>query len=548
MISCSIIGRFVAVAAILALTTATATAQIGLVPIGTYRTGIFDDSAAEIPAYDAANFQLFVTNAADGTVDVLDVADPHHPVKSFSIPAIGANSVAVFGSTVAIARENANKQLDGFVDFYDTAGNFLKTVTAGPLPDMLTFTPDGSKLLVANEGEPNDDYTVDPMGSISIIDLSSGVLNATEMKATFTHLDGTEAALRSQGVRIFGPNASASQDLEPEYIAVSPDGGTAFVTLQENNAVAIVDIANKTVTDVKALGFKDHNDPANQLDPSNKDGGNNIGNWPVLGMYQPDAIASYEVGGQTYYVTANEGDARDYDGFSEEVRVNDLTLDPTAYPNASDLQMNEQLGRLKTTTALGDTDGDNDVDQVYSYGARSFSIWDDSGNLVWDSGDDFETITAATIPTGFNANNDQAGNDSRSDDKGPEPEAVIVVDYQGMKLAFVANERVSTIMVYDITDPLAPQFIEMVDNRDFSVVFDEDGDGDPDPTAAQLLAAGDLGPEGLLFIPIADSPIDTPLLVVTNEVSGTTTIWAVPEPASIALLGVGGLALLRRGR
>jgi hypothetical protein len=287
------------------------------------------------------------------------------------------------------------------------------------------------------------------------------------------------------------------------------------VTLQENNALAVVDVRKAKVTALVALGTKDHDTVANAFDASNRDDAINILPWPVVGMYQPDAIASYRARGKTYLVTANEGDARDYDAFSEEERVADLVLDPTAYPNAQELQLDENLGRLNSTTATGDTDGDGDIDLIHAYGARSFSIWSAEGELVYDSGSDFERITADLIPDDFNSTNDENGSfDNRSDDKGPEPEAVAVGRVFGRSFAFIGLERVGGIMVYDVSNPVAPRFVQYINNRDFA--------GD-----AAAGTAGDLGPEGVLFIPRSKSPIKAPLLVVTNEISGTTTLYAV---------------------
>ena len=230
--------------------------KINLSQIGTFTS----EDGAEIVAHDPTTQRLFVTTG--DTVEIIDISDPTNPTKVSDIDLTsiggGSNSVAVKNGIVAVAVEAETKQDPGVVAFYDIDGTFQSSVTVGALPDMLTFSPDGSKILVANEGEPNDDYTVDPEGSISIIDISGGVGNATVTTASFNGFDDQKQALINKGVRIFGPDASVSQDLEPEYIAVSPDGATAFVTLQENNAVAVVDIANATVQDVLPLGVKDH--------------------------------------------------------------------------------------------------------------------------------------------------------------------------------------------------------------------------------------------------------------------------------------------------
>ncbi len=544
------------------------TTSIKLTPIGRYTTGSFDKGAAEIPAYDPISQRLFVVNAEDVTVDVLDLSDPGNPTKIFAINAStfggSANSVAINNGIVAIAIENKNTQEPGRVVFTDTDGNFLNAVPVGALPDMLTFTPDGKKVLVANEGEPNDDYTIDPEGSVSIIDISSGVENICKENITtvdFQAFNNQLEELKKAGVRIFGPNASVAQDLEPEYITISPDSQTAWVALQENNALAVIDIESGTVTDILPLGFKDHSLYASSLqsydlsannmagselinenlvnpksyafDASDRDGEINIRNWPVLGMYQPDAIATFVVDAQTYIITANEGDVRDYDTFSEEVRVKNLTLDPEAFPNAKQLQQDEALGRLIVTNTLGDTDGDGDFDQLYSFGARSFAIWDSQGNLVYDSGDEFERITAQLLPENFNSNNTTNNSfDNRSDDKGPEPEGVVTGVIGDRTYSFIGLERVSGIMVYDITQPTNPTFVQYINPRDFSIEFEVDEAGEPAPTPEQLEAVGDLGPEGLVFISAEDSPNGQPLLVVANEVSGSTTIYEVTIPAA----------------
>lgn len=513
--------------------------------LGTYASGIFDESAAEIVAHDPANQRLFVINANDSTVDVLDIQDPEQPVKLGTIDATAegaaANSVAVHGDLVAVAIEAEVKQANGKVVFYNSTDlNKVGEVEVGALPDMLTFTKDGRKVLVANEGEPSADYSVDPEGSVSIIDISNGVPSASVTTAGFAGFNSQQAALREQGLRIFGPGATLAEDMEPEYIAVSIDDNKAWVALQENNAVAELDIDAGEITAIVPLGFKDHSLIGNELDASNADNGINIRNWPVKGMYQPDAIASYGYNGKTYYITANEGDSRDYDGFSEEFRIADLTLDATAFPNAAELQEDANLGRLNVTSTLGFggscdpsdpanvtlVDGEYDksyvenncvYSELFAYGARSFSIWSEDGKRVFDSGSEFERITASLIPDNFNGNNDENSFDNRSDDKGPEPEAVTVGAINGQTFAFIGLERVGGLMVYNVTNPQNPEFVQYLNNRDFSA----------SQTDVESGMAGDLGPEGLAFIAAEDSPNGKPMLAVGNEVSGTTTLFGI---------------------
>ncbi len=506
---------------------------ITLEAIATYETGIFGEGAAEITAHDPKSQRLFTVNAETPAVDIIDISDPTNLVKidSIDVEAFGGvvNSVSIFDGVVAVAVENEDPQQPGNVVFLDSDGNLLADVEVGALPDALTFTPDGNKVLVANEGEPNDEYTIDPEGSVSIIDVSEGFTNLTQENVTtadFTAFNNQKEELIEAGVRIFGPNASVAQDMEPEFIAVSSDSSTAWIALQENNALGVLDVASGEITDILPLGYKDHSLEGNGIDASDEDGKINIANWPVFGIYQPDGIATYEVNGETYIVTANEGDARDYDGYSEEVRVADLDLDPEAFPNADELQADKALGRLTVTTANGDLDGDGKYEEIYAYGGRSFAIWTADGELVYDSKDDFEQITAAQFPEDFNSNNTENNSfDTRSDNKGPEPEDVAIGEVDGRTYAFIGLERIGGIMIYDIGDPTQPKFVDYVNNRDFSVEFDPDAAESGESDAWK--AAGDLGTEGVIFIAAEDSPNGKPLVATANEVSGTTTIFEI---------------------
>jgi len=487
--------------------------DLSLKKLGTYNSGIIDASAAEIVAYDAKTYRVFVTNASSNSVDVLSIRYPHYPKKLFSLDVSlygEPNSVAVSEGIVAVAIAAEAADTAGKVVLFNRNGRVLNTLEVGFLPDMVTFSPDGKTLLVANEGEPNEDYTIDPEGSISVITLSRPIRKMTQANVVTADFSAfTDVGLLDDSVRIFGPNASIAQDIEPEYITVSKDSSTAYVALQENNALAVVDIASAQVTDIIGLGTKNYNTVATAMDASDRDDAINIQPWPVLGFYQPDSIAAYEYDGDTYIVMANEGDARDYDGFSEEERVDDLTLDGRILAMYPAIQEDEQLGRLKTTTVNGDVDGDGDVDQIYSYGGRSFSILHaETGTMVYDSGSDFARITAATSTALFN------GGDHRSDDKGAEPEALTLGRIGEKMYAFIGLERTGGIMVYDITSPQAPQFVEYVNNTNSQGDVDEG-------------TAGDIAPEGLYFVPAKDSPVKQPLLVVANEVSGTTTMYVI---------------------
>ena len=245
----------------------------------------------------------------------------------------------------------------------------------------------------------------------------------------------------------------------------------------------------------------------------------------------PDAIASFRANGKTWLVTANEGDAREYAAYAEEARIKDLPLDKLAFPDRASLRLDGNLGRLLVSTVDADTDGDGDVDALYSFGGRSLSIWDEHGALVWDSGALLEQATADAFPEHFNVDTDDSQVEKRSDAKGPEPEGVTIGKLRGRQYAFVGLERIGGVAAFDVTDPAAPSLAAYVNNRDFDYdPFAPFEEGELDPDALFFGPIGDLGPEGLLFIPARRSPIGKALLVVCNEVSGTTTIWRVDPP------------------
>jgi DNA-binding beta-propeller fold protein YncE len=481
--------------------------------------------SAEISAYEPVSRRLFTTNSIQNTLEIIDLSNPARPRKRRSIAIApyggGINSVAIARTFIAVAVEGTPIQNNGKVVFFNNNGDFLSEVPVGALPDMLTFTPDGNKLLVANEGEPNTNYSNDPEGSVSIIDMRPGAPNLTAANVTTADFRGFNAdstVLRRAGVRIFGPRATVARDVEPEYITVSDDNKTAYVVLQENNAVAILNLETNRITAIVPLGLKDWAGSNWGFDASDEAGaGIFFNNWNVRGIYQPDAIAYFQSGGVQYLISANEGDAREYDAITEGLRLSSTSyvLDPTVFPNAATLKRNDLLGRLNVTRIGGDRDGDGDFDEIHTLGARSFTIWNAStGAVVWDSGDELERITAADPVWGaqFNANNAANTIKNRSDDKGPEPEGVAVATIGGRRFAFIALERIGGVMVYDITDPTRPFFVQYTN-----------------PRTTGTTIGGDRGAEGIIYIPANESPVNEPLVVLSNEISGTVTIYRVAQ-------------------
>ena len=535
-------------------------AEITLRPVGTFHTGLYDKSAAEIPTYCQETKRVFVVNAESGRVDVLKLGDDGSVTKVGSIDAAGdlgngmaaVNSVSVFDETLAVAVEAGVITENGRVAFYDTDALQLKgSVEAGALPDMVTFTPDGQWLLVANEGEPNEDYTIDPEGTVMIIDVRHGFDQPNTRTVTFRdwNSDGKHAKqipeLKKRGLRIFGQvsqsgdlkkktPATFAQDAEPEWIAVDHESHFAYVCLQEVNAVAEIDIAKATVSRILPLGYKNFGESGNGIDASDKDDRIDIRSRAGLsGILQPDTVRIYQQNGKRLLVTANEGDSRvrptsddAVSGVEEGAVFEDeagLEEWPTAGTQFETQTADTELGRLKLVRDLVDDhlDEKGRPTRLFAFGSRSFSILDlTTGNIVFDSGDDFEQITAERYPEFFNVSNDSLKKEKRSRSKGPEPEGLVLGTVGQKTYAFIGLERIGGIMVYDITQPESSKHVGYFNNRRFDVPATLDnGTANPE--------AGDSGIEGLIFVPAEKSPTSTNLIVVGNETSGTTTVWEV---------------------
>lgn len=505
----------------------TPTNELQMNLLTSFNNGAEGTNSAEIVAYDSTTYRLYIANSIGAKLDVVDFANPSAPVLVSSIPMTpygNINSLAVYNGVVAVAMENSDPQANGSVVFFNSNGVFISQVTVGAMPDMITFNNDHTKIVVACEGEPKSDYSVDPVGSIAIVDLAPGyaaLTNANVAIAGFTAYNGQEAALRAQGIRIFGPGSSAAQDLEPEYITIADDNQTAYVSLQENNAMAVVNLNTATVTDIRPLGLMDYSNGNNGLDASDQTAGIYISSIPVKGAFMPDALAHATIAGQEYIFSANEGDAREYAAVTDVARLSATSLDPSAFPDQNILKSNQFLGRLNALQATGDTDTDGDKDEIHVLGTRSFSIWNAAtGALVFDSKDLIEQITA-THPalTGlFNASNSSgaAVAKNRSDDKGPEPEGVATAFINGSHYLFVSLERVGGVMIFNIDQPATPVYAGYYNNR---------------------FAASngpDRGAEGIIYISKEASPNNNALVILANEVSSTLSVFQVNTCVELA--------------
>jgi len=505
---------------------------LNLTLLTSFSNGTAGTNSAEIVAFDEDVDRLYIANSIGAKLDIVNFSNPASPVLISSIsttPYGNINSVVAHDSIVALAIENSNPQLNGSVVFLDYNGTFLSQVTVGAMPDMITFNKNYTKILTANEGEPNATYTVDPEGSVSIIDLTPGIANLTNANVTtigLTAYNGQQVALVAQGIRVFSTSASVAQDLEPEYITISDDNTKAYVGIQEANALLTIDLTNNTVISLTALGYSSYGNASNNaLDASDQSGAVLItGDLPIKGAYMPDALSFGTIGGQGYIFTANEGDSREFGTVIDANRINSATftnLDPVAFPDASILKNSKFLGRLSALKYSGDTDGDGDYDELHVMSGRSFSIRNaTTGALVYDSKDLIEQIIAnhPTFAAIFNASNTSGvpSLKNRSDDKGPEVEGIYFQTINGKPYVLLALERIGGVMVFNVENPLSPVYVAYRNNR------------------STTLSGPDLGAEGIVTIPAAISPNGNDIVILANEVSSTLSIYQVNTCATAA--------------
>lgn len=491
-------------------------AELQIAKIAGYDSGIVNEEggSAEIIQYNSDTQMYYVVNGTSGTLDIVprtaytdenqvqgikfDLKTKLQDIRSeFVYGDMTSVAVSTEKDLIGVAVQAAGTNDNGVIVLMDYKQNIVAVIEAGVQPDMVTFTKDGNKILTANEGEPREGYgegTVDPMGTITVADISSGVENASVQNVTFESWDARREELTEAGV-IIKKNTNPSVDFEPEYIAVNNEGSRAYVALQEANAIATIDLTTNTVTSVKSLGFKDHSLEENALDVLKKDEMIQIQTEPYYGIYMPDGISIYEVGGTEYLITANEGDSREWGDYINEVE--------------------EKIGETGSKVVFFDTsDYDGvDEDKQYLFGGRSFAIYNAATmEQVYESGSDFETKTAEVLADYFNCSNDDKSMDDRSGKKGPEAESVVVGEVNGNTYAFIGIERIGGVMIYDITNPENSTFVNYINSRDFA----ED-------------IAGDVSPEGLSFVPASESLSGNAELLAAHEVSGTVAIYEITE-------------------
>ena len=499
------------------------TNQLQMELLGSYSNGEAGFNSAEIVSYDAITQRLFIVNSVDTRLDIVDFSVPENPVLINSVDLStygGINSVAVDQGRIAAAMEGLNPQNNGRVLFLDANGQILNQVQVGAMPDMICFSPDHNKLMTANEGEPNSDYSIDPLGSVSIIDVSGEwnlVNQSNVMTLDFTNWNDSLISLTENGVRIFGTNASVASDLEPEYIAISQNSQKAYVTLQENNGIAVIDLMDNAIEEIRSLGGISYMNGNNAMDASDLSGEILItSQLPIRSTFMPDAISYAHILNQGYLFTANEGDSREIGDIVDANRISSsvFELDSLAFPDQHILKNKKFLGRLNALKYSGDSDGDGDYDELHVLGGRSFSIWDaNTGSLVFDSKYLIEKITSESVVSEeyFNASNSLSMpvKKNRSDDKGPEPEGIVVREIENRFFAFVALERVGGVVVFDVTNPVEPKFVTYANNRLYSTV------------------GPDLGSEGIFFVADSISPNGKNLILLANEVSSTITVFQI---------------------
>ena len=492
---------------------------------GRYNSGAMSEEGGslEIVQFNARNGFAYAVSGLKGTLIAIDLnggmdgekvtalGGTEYDVKSMVRSYGDMTSVAISpdGTHLAVAIQAVDYDEQGSVALFTCQANgsltHLSTVEVGVQPDMVTFTPEGSKILTANEGEPRMGYSaagaVDPKGSVSIIDAETFNVETVG----FDNFDGRRDALVKEGI-VLKKNTVPSVDLEPEYIACTDD--TAYVSCQEANAIAVLDLDNAQFTGIYSVGFEDYSKVAIDIDKKDETYAPKAYE-SLRGIRMPDGISLYEAGGKTYLLTANEGDSREWDKYLNEDERNFKKGENTS-PSGAITADNSGLKGKVIFFDSADYDG-LDSSKDYLFGGRSFTVLKVTENgleEIFDSGSKFESITDEKISANFNCSNDDKTVDDRSGKKGPEPESVTVGTVGGKTYAFIALERIGGVMVYDITNPDKTEFVNYINSREFDADI-----------------RGDVSPEGLCFIPAAQSKTGKPLLLAACEVSGTLAVY-----------------------
>lgn len=502
------------------------------------------EGGAEIPTFHPASKRLFATNGARNSIDVYDLSDPTKPVRinrvelktyGTDVTSVAAGRdvvVAAVHRAETFASNGAPSTPTGVLVVMDVSGKVISTPDLkGVLPDAVTFTPSGTTALVAIEGQPvcakddpattvneSTDYAkaVDPLGGVSIVDLSS----PTAPVVTFVGFQGfTVSEMRAKGLALSSVVNDVAKDLEPEYI-VALDESKAYVTIQEANGLGVLDIDSKSWIEVRrAFESKLSNTP---IDTSDRDSGKGPRSYAnVVGASQPDAIAGFKIGSGHYLLTANEGDAREYTCLNDDLRGSSLKVDSRRFPDWKSLSGNAELGRAKVNPNAGDRDGDGDIDTIHLRGARSMTIYR-NGVPIWDSGKLLEEIQIGAFGVAnINGSHALTADKStvnytaqdRSDDKGSEPEGVAVGRVGSSRVAILGLERMSALVIFDVTTPSNPSFVKWIQMLP--------------TTATPASQATAWSPEGVIFIPADISPNGKALFITSYELSGSLTIHQI---------------------
>ncbi len=504
------------------------------------------EGSSEIAAFHASSKRIFATNGVKNAIDIFDISDVANPKKvgSVSLTPYGNDVtsvaagrdvvVAVVPVTETFSASGVPTTSNGKMVVFDTNGKVLSSPDIlGVLPDSVTFAPNGTTALVAIEAQPvcakdnlataekeNLDYTKasDPVGGVSVVDLS----NPAAPVIRFAGFDQfTVEQMRAKGIALSSVVNNVSKDFEPEFVTAT-DNNYAYVTIQEANAIGKLNIKSATFEEI-TRAFESRVDKVAR-DTSDKDSGAGPRTYRnVVGASQPDAIAGFQWGAGHYFLTANEGDAREYTCLNDDLRAAALKVDTRRFPEWSTWLGTAALGRAKINPNIGDVDGDGDIDTIHLRGSNSMTMYR-NGLVIWDSGSLLDQIqTQAFGVANINGSHSYSSDKStmnyvgqdRSDDKGAEPEGVALGMVGDRRIAILGLERMTALAIFDITQPRMPVFQEWLQML---------------PTKAT--PAKDVkywSPEGIVFVPADKSPSGKALIITSYELSGSLSIHEI-EP------------------